>query len=139
MENFSFVQPEKPAVFWTKPPATVPATQSVVQLGLTVLIENLPPVIVLKPEAKGVRVMLTVHAARSPALPEPVPEKVAEVEVNAVSTPLTAKLVDAGAATAAAGNATAAAVASIAAAPANEILMAIPPFCPVISCRLLTP
>jgi len=88
---------------------------------------KVPPVIVLAPAAKRVRVMLTLHAARSPALPVPVPEKVAEVEVNAVSTPVTPKVFEAGAATAAAGNAADIAVVRVATATANEILMAIPP------------
>jgi hypothetical protein len=123
--NFSFVQPVKPDVFSTAPPATLPATESVVQLGLTVRIVNVPPVIVLRPdESNRVRTMLTLHAARSPALPVPVPEKLADVEVKAVSTPLTANIVEAGAAVAAVGKA----AATVATARVNEILMFAPLF-----------
>ena len=43
--------------------------------------------------------MLTAHAALSPALPLPLPEKVADVDENAVSTPETANVVEDGART----------------------------------------
>jgi hypothetical protein len=43
------------------------------------------------------------HAARSPAFPVPVPAKKPTVGVNVYSKPVTAKLVDAGAAEVAAG------------------------------------
>jgi hypothetical protein len=130
-ENRSFVQPVKPAIFWTKPPATVPVTQSVVQVGEIVLMVNVPPVIVLRlAGSKRVRLMLTAHAALSPALPLPRPEKVADVDVNAVSTPLTVNVVDDGAATATVGTAANAAVTTVATAKPNRTRMSTPP----ISC-----
>jgi hypothetical protein len=82
-----------------------------------VLMVNVPPVIVLRPVAsKRVRVMLTAHAALSPALPLPLPENVADVDVKAVSTPLTVKAAEDGAATAGVGTAANAAVTTIATA-----------------------
>jgi hypothetical protein len=93
-----------------------------------VLMVNVPPVIVLRLAAsKRVRVMLTAHAALSPALPLPRPENVADVDVKAVSTPLTVKVVEDGAATAAVGTAVNAAVTTVAVTRPNLIRMRTPP------------